>query len=144
MASSNDEPETLGASSIVQFTLAPGESIMKLAFVEWLRRQIPAAHWKMFWWLAPAAILLMFPVGVLAVRCLELTGWGNESRPEQGLILFSPLCGLIGGSILLWSVGSAGLDPRLLHRVQWLNRFSVVGPLLEIFAAFWIVRLFTN
>lgn len=110
-------------------------------FVDWLRASVPPGRWEQVWWAAPAVTLLMLPLGALALRILGLLGWDGAPRATQGLMLLSVFGGVVVGSLILWSVRDAGLEPRLRHRVQWLARFAVVGPFLTLAVMFWIARL---
>ena len=110
-------------------------------FVEWLRANVPTKRWEQVWWLVPTTILLLLPVGALALYILGLIGWDGAPIATQGLMFFSVVGGVTVGTLILWSVGEAELEPKLLSRVQWLARFTVVGPFLTLFTMFWIAKI---
>jgi hypothetical protein len=102
---------------------------------------VPPNRWEQVWWAAPAVILLLLPLGSLVLRLLALLGWAGAPRATQGLMLLSVFGGVVVGSLILWSVRDAGLEPRFCQRVQWLARFAVVGPFLTLAVMFWIARI---
>jgi hypothetical protein len=110
-------------------------------FINWLHGNVPPDRREQVWWLAPTVTLLLLPVGSMVLRVLGLLGWYGAARATQGLILLSLVSGVAVGSLILWSIEEAGLEPRLLYRVKWLARFAVFGPFLTLGAMFWIASI---
>lgn len=110
-------------------------------FVSWLRERVPPERWDQVWWLAPLIFLLLLPVGAAILQVLGRLGWYGAPRATQGLMLFSVVGGLVVGSVVLWSVREADLEPHALNRAQWLARFAVLGPFFTLVIMFWIARV---
>ncbi len=110
-------------------------------FIGWLRGHVPSESWEQVWWVTPTLTLLLLPVGAFVLRLLGILGWHGAPEATQGLVLFSVICGLVVGSVMLWSVREAGLDPHALNRAQWLARLTVLGPFFTLLVMFWIARV---
>jgi len=110
-------------------------------FISWLRGHVPSERWEQVWWVAPTITLLLLPMGAFVLRLLGILGWYGAPQATQGLMLFSVICGLVVGSVVLWSVQEAGLDPQALNRAQWLARLTVLGPFFTLLVMFWIARV---
>lgn len=110
-------------------------------FVGWLHERVPEERWEQVWWLAPTITLLLLPVGAAILQVLGRLGWYGAARATQGLMLLSVVGGLVVGSLALWSVREAGLEPHGLRRAQWLARLAVLGPLFMLLVMFWIARV---
>lgn len=119
---------------------------MRENFVNWLRERVPPNRWQQIWWIAPAIILLLLPIGLPLLRLVEIIGrfvieWDGEGRAAQGLMLFAITGGVVVGSVVLWSVKAAQLTPDNLRRAQWLARFAIPGPFLTLLILFWIASV---
>lgn len=100
----------------------------KREFVGWLRERVPPGRWQQVWWLAPTITLFLLPVGTSILQVLARLGWYGAARTTQGLMLLSLISGPVVGSLVLWSVREADLEPHSLNRAQWLARLAVLGP----------------
>ena len=112
----------------------------KREFVGWLRERVPPERWEQVWWLAPTIALILLPVGAAILQVLARLGLYGAARMTQGLMLFSLVGGLVVGSLVLWSVREADLEPKALNRAQWLARLAVLGPVFTLLIMFWIAR----
>lgn len=114
--------------------------MMRQHFISWLHERVPNQKWEQVWWLAPTITLLLLPVGTATLQVLRILGWYGAPRAMQGLMLLSVMSGLVVGSVVLWSVKEANLDPDALNRTQWLARLAVLGPFFTLLVMFWIAR----
>lgn len=110
-------------------------------FVNWLRGHVPPERWEQVWWLTPALTLLLLPVGAPILQLLMRLGWDGAPRATQGLMVLSVLSGVAVGSVVLWSVKEAGLEPGAYNRAQWLARFAILGPFLTLLVMFGIAKI---
>jgi hypothetical protein len=115
--------------------------MIRRQFISWLRERVPPKRWEQVWWLAPTMILLLLPVGAAILQILGQLGWYGAPQATQGLMLLSVVSGLIVGSVILWTVKEAGLEPRAVSRAQWLARLAVLGPFFTLLVMFWIARV---
>jgi len=104
----------------------------RVRFVEWLREYVPEDKWESLWWMAPAATVLLLPLGYILLRVLGYAGWQGVGRAAQGLMLFSVASGLVVGTLVLWSCGEAGLSRRSLGRTRWVSWLALVLPSLTV------------
>lgn len=103
---------------------------------------MPAEWWGRCWWLAPALMALLLPVGFTALLLPASAGWRGYARAAQGLMLLSVFGGPVVGLLVLWAAGEAGLEPRTLVRAKWAARFAVVAPFLTLSFMFWLASKF--
>lgn len=113
----------------------------KREFVGWLRERVPPGRWEQVWWLAPTSTLILLPVGAAILQILARLGWYGAARTTQGLMLLAVVGGPVIGSLVLWSVREADLEPQVLNRAQWLARLAVLGPVFTLLIMFWIARI---
>lgn len=117
------------------------KTVSRQLCINWMRANVPPDRWEQVWWLAPTISLLLLPVGAAILQVLGRFGWYGATRATQGLMLLSVVGGLVVGSVVLWSVREANLEPHALNRAQWLARFAVLGPFFTLLILFWIARV---
>ena len=113
----------------------------RVRFVEWLREYVPDDEWESFWWMAPAATIVLLPSGYILLRVLGYAGWTGVGRAAQGLMLFSVASGLIVGALVLWSCGEAGLGRRSLVRARRAAWLALLMPALTILTMFAVANM---
>ena len=107
-------------------------------FVGLVRRHVPDGWRERCWWLTPALMALLLPVGFPALFLLGAAGWRGYARAAQGLMLLSVFGGPVVGLLVLWAAGEAGLEPPTLFRARWAARFAFVAPFVTLSFMFWL------